>query len=53
MRVVAQKLGGTTETVRQWVRRAEVVAEARLGVISEVRRAALAAGLGAGVAASE
>lgn len=36
MRSVAQKLGvGTTETVRKWIRRAEVDAGARAGVSSE------------------
>ncbi len=36
MRSVAQKLGiGTTETVRKWVRRAEVAAGERPGVSSE------------------
>ncbi len=36
MRSVAQKLGiGTTETVRKWVRRAEIDAGSRPGVTSE------------------
>ena len=36
MRSVAAKLGiGSTETVRKWVRKAEVDASARPGVISE------------------
>jgi len=36
MRSVAQKLGiGTTETVRKWVRRAEIDAGGRAGVTSE------------------